>query len=121
MKKFLSIFVLALLVIPFGAFAITEAPAILPDTISTTDDLFNYIRIALNWIFYALLILALFYILLIAINYVTQGGSGGQEKVKANGQKLSYILLGIALALIAKGLVYLVCYLVTSSQGYCKF
>ncbi|MFA5230222.1 MAG: hypothetical protein WC422_02165 [Candidatus Paceibacterota bacterium] len=48
MKKFLSIFVLALLVIPFGAFAITEAPAILPDTISTTDDLFNYIRIALN-------------------------------------------------------------------------
>lgn len=121
MKKFLSIVMLAFLVIPFGALAITEAPAILPDTISTTDDLFNYIRIALNWIFYALLILALFYILLIAISYVTQGGSGGADKVKDNGKKLSFILLGIALALIAKGLIYLICYLVTSSQGYCKY
>ncbi|MDD4784434.1 MAG: hypothetical protein WC483_02485 [Candidatus Paceibacterota bacterium] len=120
MKRFLSIFMLALLVLPLGVSAIPEAPSKLPETFATTDDLFNYIRIALNWIFYALLVLALFYILLIAINYVTQGGSGGADSVKDNGKKLSYILLGIALALIAKGLVYVVCYLV-SGAGYCKY
>jgi len=66
-----------------------------------------------------LLILAVIYILFIAINYVTQGGQD-PSKVKDNGKKLGYIIIGIVIALIAKGLIYLTCYLITGGQT-CKF
>ena len=122
MKKFLSIFILALLVLPLGVSAIPEPKNIqLPTVLTTTDDLFTFVRIALNWIFYALLVLAVVYILIIAIDYVTSGGGGGSDKVKANGQRLTYVLLGVALALLAKGLLYLVCYLLAGASTSCKF
>jgi len=57
---------------------------------------------------------------MVAINYVTAGGSGGSDKVKDNGKKLGYIILGIVVALIAKGLIYLICYLITGGQT-CRF
>ncbi len=122
MKKFLSIFILALLVLPLGVSAIPEPKNIqLPTVLATTDDLFTFVRIALNWIFYALLVLAVVYILIIAIDYVTSGGGGGSDKVKANGQRLTYVLLGVALALLAKGLLYLVCYLLAGASTSCQF
>ena len=120
MKKFLSIFVLALLVLPFTALALPSEPGVvLPEVMGTTTDLFAFIRIVLNWIFYALLILAVIYILFIAINYVTVGGSD-PTKVKDNGKKLGFIILGIIVALIAKGLIFMVCYLITGGQT-CRF
>jgi hypothetical protein len=49
MKKFLSIFVLALLVLPFTALALPSEPGVqLPLVMGTTQDLFDFIRIALN-------------------------------------------------------------------------
>jgi hypothetical protein len=49
MKKFLSIFILALLVLPLGVSAISEPKNIqLPTVLATTDDLFTFVRIALN-------------------------------------------------------------------------
>jgi hypothetical protein len=53
--------------------------------------------------------------LLIAIDYVVKGGQD-PEKVKNNGKRLGYIII----ALIAKGLIYLTCYLVTGGQS-CRF
>jgi hypothetical protein len=120
MKKFLSIFVLALLVLPFTALALPSEPGVqLPLVMGTTQDLFDFIRIALNWIFYALLILAVIYILLIAINYVMVGGKD-PKAVAGNGQKLGFIIIGIVVALLAKGLIYLTCYLITGGQT-CRF
>ncbi len=120
MKKFLSVFVLALLVLPFTALALPSEPGVqLPLVMGTTQDLFDFIRIALNWIFYALLVLAVIYILFIAINYVTSGGKD-PKTVANNGQKLGMIIIGIVVALLAKGLIYLVCYLITGGQT-CRF
>jgi len=49
MKKFLSIFVLALLVLPFTALALPSEPGVvLPEVMGTTTDLFAFIRIVLN-------------------------------------------------------------------------
>lgn len=56
---------------------------------------------------------------MIAINYVTAGGTD-PSKVKDNGKKLGFIILGIVVALIAKGLIYLICYLITGGQT-CRF
>jgi hypothetical protein len=63
---------------------------------------------------------ALVMLLLLAINYVTAGGSGGSEKVKNNFSKLSMILLGIVVALMAKALIYLTCVIVGGSE-MCTF
>ncbi|MDD3156171.1 MAG: hypothetical protein PHP14_01880 [Candidatus Pacebacteria bacterium] len=57
--------------------------------------------------------------MLIAIDYVVKGGQD-PEKVKNNGKRLGYIIIGIVVALIAKGLIYLTCYLVTGGQS-CRF
>jgi len=121
MKKLLSIFVLILLVLPFSALALpSDAPVSLPSAVmQDTNDLFSLIRIVLNWLFYVLLILAVIYILLIAIHYVTSGGKD-PKTVADNGKKLGWILVGIVVALVAKGLIYLTCYLVTGGQT-CKF
>ena len=120
MKKFISLFIIALFVLPFTALALPSEPGVqLPTVMGTTQDLFDFIRIAINWIFYALLILAVIYILFIAINYVTAGGQD-PTKVKDNGKKLGYIIVGIVIALIAKGLIYLTCYLITGGQT-CRF
>jgi uncharacterized membrane protein (UPF0182 family) len=90
----------------------------LPTVMGTTQDLFDFIRIAINWIFYALLILAVIFILFIAINYVTKGGD--KTVVADNGRKLGFIIVGIVVALVAKGLIYLTCYLITGGQT-CRF
>jgi len=55
---------------------------------------------------------------MIALNYVMAGGDTG--KAKDNGKKLSYVLIGIVIALIAKGLVFVTCNLVTGGQP-CRF
>lgn len=120
MKKFITILLLALLVLPFATIAAPVDPGVtLPsNTMTNTGDLFTYISVALNWFFYALLVLAVIFILMIALNYVMAGGDTG--KAKDNGKKLSYVLIGIVIALIAKGLVFVTCNLVTGGQP-CRF
>jgi hypothetical protein len=55
---------------------------------------------------------------MVAMNYITSGGK--DDKVKENGKRLAFILVGIIVALIAKGLVFVTCNLVTGGQP-CKF
>lgn len=119
MKKFLPLMFVVLLMIPFVGFALPVDPGVtLPTTMTETTHLFDYIRIALNWFFYALLVLAIIFILIIAMNYVLAGGDS--KKASENGKKLGYVLLGVVIALIAKGLVFLTCHLVTGGQS-CRF
>jgi hypothetical protein len=55
----------------------------------------------------------------VGYTYVTAGGDAAKT-TKAN-RNLGYILMGIAIALIAKGLIYATCFLITSDTGICTF
>lgn len=113
MKKFLPIALL--LAVPIMTWAITENPAGIkaPEVFSDVTGLWNFIQIALNWFFVAIIIVAIFYLLWIGMRYITSGGKA--DVLKTAGSALTMILLGLAIAIIAKGLVYAVCQLVGST------
>jgi hypothetical protein len=83
-------------------------------------DIFTFVGSVINWLFYALLVMALIMLILVGYHYVTTGGKD-PTKVANNMQKLGFILLGIAIALLAKGLIYATCSIVSSSGSLCKF
>jgi len=59
-----------------------------------------------NWLFAILLIIAVIFIIIAAFQFVTAGGS--EEQVNKARTHLTYALIGIGLAVLAKGLVALV-------------
>lgn len=125
--KFIKNFAIGLLILslPLMVFAqdalLDNMPQYMEEAPSSTSfNLFKFINTIINWLFYALLVAALVMLLLLAINYVTAGGSGGSDKVKTNLSKLSMILLGIVVALLAKALIYVTCYIVGGSE-MCTF
>lgn len=101
MKKVLAGLILtSLLVLPALGLAQT-APNVAP-TINIMDVL---PRIA-DWIFSILLIVAVIFLILGAYNFVTSAGDA--EKVTAGKQMIMWALVGVAVALLARGLVALV-------------
>jgi hypothetical protein len=62
---------------------------------------------------------ALFLLLGVGYTYVTAGGD--TKKTGKAASTLGYILMGIAIALIAKGLIYAACFIVTNTSGTCTF
>lgn len=72
----------------------------------------------LNWFFFALLVVAVFLLINVGYQYVVSGGDSKKASLQA--KNLGYILMGIAIALIAKGLVVLTCNIV-AGEGTCKF
>ncbi|MCC7571964.1 MAG: hypothetical protein KO464_01075 [Candidatus Methanofastidiosum sp.] len=120
MKKFISLVVLAFLVAPAVTFGQVMGPGVeLPTPIQNTSDIFGTIQTLINWFFYVLLVLAVIFILVVALNYVTSGGK--DDKVKENGRRLAFILVGLAVAVLAKGLVFVTCNLVSGRDGACNF
>ena len=71
-----------------------------------TLDVINAIQTATNWIFYILILISVIYLILGGIGYVT--AQGDIEKVKASGQKVMWALIGVVVAILARGLVNLV-------------
>lgn len=116
MKKFLPIALL--LAVPIMTWAITENPAGIkaPDAFVDVGGLWTFIQTALNWFFVAIVIVAVFYLLWVGLKYVTSGGKA--DVLKTAGSAFTMILLGLAIAIIAKGLVYAVCQLVGNTS--CK-
>lgn len=116
MKKILPIALL--LAMPIMALAITENPAGIkaPDAFVDVGGLWTFIQTALNWFFVAIVIVAVFYLLWVGLKYVTSGGKA--DVLKTAGSAFTMILLGLAIAIIAKGLVYAVCQLVGNTS--CK-
>ena len=119
MKKLKYLISLVILALPFTTHALQEAPVELQTVAWTTADLFSFIRIGLNWFFYALLIMAVINILIVAWKYVTT--SGDPDTAKKSGGSLTWILVGIIVALVAKGLIYMTCFLVVNANGKCTF
>jgi len=83
-------------------------------------DIFTFVSSVINWLFYALLVMALIMLLLVGYHYIATGGKD-PTKVADNMKKLGFILLGIAIALLAKGLIYATCIIVSGSGDLCKF
>lgn len=123
--KFLKNFVIGLLILslPLAVLAETDWLNQMPDYMGSAPDansfdIFDFINKLINWLFYALLVVALVMILMVAYTYITAGGEA--TKASKAGKNLGFILLGIAIALLAKGLIYLTCVIVGSSE-ICTF
>ncbi len=72
----------------------------------------NFIETMTNWLFAIILTLAVIFILLAAYNYMSGAGGEGVEKAH---KMLLYAAVGIAVAVLAKGIVFAVRKLVDSN------
>jgi type IV secretion system pilin len=110
MKKILSlVFIASLLVVPVTALAADIDGTALPDT--TASSVNSAITKIGDILFGVLLLIALIYILLAAISFITAGGD--PEKVKGAQNKILYALIGIGVAILAKGLIALIQSIIT--------
>lgn len=74
---------------------------------------------ALNWVFGIVIIIAAIMLIWAGFTYVTSGGNA--EKMKTALNSVIYALIGIAIAVLAKGLVFMICRFVGGTAGECKF
>ena len=81
-----------------GTFNIGGGPQILPD-----NNLMGALNSIVNWLFTVLLIVAVIFILIAAFNFIT--AAGDPEKVKTARQFVIYALIGVVVALLARGLI----------------
>jgi len=65
-----------------------------------------------NWMFVILLVLAVLFIILAAYKYLLSGGS--EESVSAAHKMLIYAIVAVAVAFLAKGIIFVVRQLVTT-------
>ena len=106
MKKIVSALLLvSFLALPVGVFG-AAPPDDAPD-IDVMDALANIV----NWVFGILLIVAAMFMIFGAFTYIT--ASGDPEKIKTAHNSIMYALVGVAVAILAKGLVSLVEKIVT--------
>jgi hypothetical protein len=88
------------LLAPLPVFAQITAP------ISTVQQLLNLMCNVFGWMFYGLIVLSLIMIIIAAFNYTTAGGEA--EKVSKANKMILYAAIGIAVALLAKGIPLIV-------------
>ena len=106
MKKTLaSIFITSVLVVSFGgvASAVETIPstfASLPVLATTGSGAVNAITQLTNWLFVILSIIAVIFIILAGLQFITAGGN--PEAVGEARMKLMYAAVGIAVALLAR-------------------
>ena len=116
MKKiFAALCLSGLLAFPFLAVSTVSAASIVPEKKGSTNlnvDRFNTNSLeetlngVANYVVGILIIVAVFYILWAAYDFVTSSGS--EDKVNGARRKIMYAAIGIIVALLAKGVVALV-------------
>ena len=100
MKKIISALVLvSLLALPVIGFAAPAGPADPPEGL----DLWDALDTIVTYLFGLLIIVAVTFLILAAIQYVTAGGD--PEKIKSAHQKVLYALVGIIVGVLAYSLV----------------
>jgi hypothetical protein len=88
---------------------IQQPPVQAPQNINNINQLLGgsgILCVAINWVFWLLIILTIIFVLVAAFKYLTAGGD--PEKVKNAGQTLLYAAIAVVIALIAKGLPLIV-------------
>jgi len=99
MKKiFLGTILATLLIAPVTVSAQSAAAPTI-DVLGVLDNL-------INWLFTILLIVAVIFLIIAAFNFIT--ASGDPEKIKTARNFVLYALIGVAVAVAARGLVLLV-------------
>jgi hypothetical protein len=94
----LTIFSLAL--VSFAVTGSTEAPNI-------ALNIWTMLTKAINWLFGLVIAVAAIMLIWAGFTYVTSAGNA--EKMKTALNSVIYALIGIAIAILAKGLIYMVC------------
>src|SRR3989344_1106012 len=96
-----------------AAIALTAMPLLslaqgetLPPGPSSIEDIIDILDRLLNWMFTILMTVAVTFILYAAFVYLTAGGD--PEKVKTASNQLIYAAVAIAVALVAKGIRFIV-------------
>lgn len=104
MKKIVLLVTMSLVVgLPLLTLAQITGPSETPVTI---ERIIGILERFINWLFAILLAVAVIFIILAAFKYLTAGGDS--EKIKSAHTQLIYALVAIGVALLSKGLVYLV-------------
>ena len=88
---------------PFAVFAQEFTPPPAPTSLTEFEDVIN---IVLGWMFSFLVFLAIVFVLVAAYKYLT--AAGDPEKVKSASNTLIYAAVAIAVALLARGLPFLI-------------
>ncbi|MDI6717917.1 MAG: hypothetical protein QMD86_02670 [Patescibacteria group bacterium] len=117
MIKKISLGLATAFVVIFSVALVVSAVEIVPggSRISDTDSLVGTISSIVNIFFTILLAIATVMILWAAYNYVT--AAGDENKIKTAKTTLLYALLGIAIAVISRGVVTLIKSTVSSQIG----
>ena len=82
----------------------TALAATPPETIQDYD-VFKSIKNIADWMFSIFLVITVLFLVLAGLSYVT--AQGDPEKIKKAGQSIQWALIGVIVALLAKGLVEL--------------
>jgi len=94
-------------VLLFGfSLSVFAAVTTLPTNVTSVSAVITIINTLANWVFAILLAIAVIMLLLAAFNWLTSGGN--EDKVGSARKMLIWALVGIAVALAAKGLVMIV-------------
>lgn len=105
MKKIMkiSLFSAALLMLALPVFA---AVGTAPENVTSIDDVIKIINTLVNWLFAIILAIAVIMLLWAAFLWMTSAGD--EEKTGKARKTLIYALVGVAVAVVAKGLVKIV-------------
>ena len=102
MKKYLPFLIIfSLLIVAIGL-----AQAQGPDIPEINVDIWEILDRALNWFFGIAIVIAAIMLVYAGFNYVT--AAGNEEKIKTATKTLIFALIGVAIALLAKGLPLLI-------------
>ncbi len=108
-KVILSVLAISMLIAaPVFAYTVQEIPS------GTGVDIWDLLIKALNWFFNITIIIAAIFLVFAGWQYVTAGGD--EDKMKNGLNTLIRALIGVAIALLAKGLIYIVSTFITG-QG----
>lgn len=107
-RSLIGLVLLSLLIMPVMALA-QQLPSNDSDIVTTPNnvDVLGSLNNILNLLFTILLIAAAIFIVIAGFYFVTAQGSA--ERIQQGRNMLTYALMGVAVAIIAKGLVFLMC------------
>ena len=104
MKKIVLLGAITLIVgLPLLALAQVSGP---PETPVTIERIVGILERFINWMFAILLAIAVIFIILAAFKYLTAGGDA--EKIKSAHSQLIYAMVALGVALLSRGLIFLV-------------
>jgi len=105
-KKIIYVVLLASIILPLATMADQFTYREPPTPVTSMYDVVGLLRTLVGWAFTLLMILAIFFIFLAAWNYLSS--QGDENKIKTAGNQLIYAIIAIGVALLARGIEFIV-------------